>query len=251
MSKKNRFLCKLSALVLFVCVALPLNAVSLYWENPRTISSASATCLFPKSVWSQNNANGAVFWEETDASSKQVYLSCAITQNGSVWNTKNRFAGPFAYSGDVPDMYSVVMGDDSSILLATVSIDGVIELSVSHDGGVTPIETITVYWLNGNSEELTLYSDGSYYSSGWVRYYDAGGGAYAGADGTTLYASMPQIGAAGSSMQHGLSSQGSGRPVEISSSDGSTYYDASGTAYYDQGDGTFVDSNGDVFNVEW
>ena len=137
MSKKNRFLCKLSALVLFVCVALPLNAVSLYWENPRTISSASATCLFPKSVWSQNNANGAVFWEETDASSKQVYLSCAITQNGSVWNTKNRFAGPFAYSGDVPDMYSVVMGDDSSILLATVSIDGVIELSVSHDGGAS------------------------------------------------------------------------------------------------------------------
>ena len=122
---------------------------------------------------------------------------------------------------------------------------------VSHDGGVTPIETITVYWLNGNSEELTLYSDGSYYSSGWVRYYDAGGGAYAGADGTTLYSSMPQIGAAGSSLQHGLSSQGSGRPVEISSSDGSTYYDASGTAYYDQGDGTFVDSNGDVFNVEW
>ena len=117
--------------------------------------------------------------------------------------------------------------------------------------GITPVNSITVYWLNGNAETLTKYSDGNYYSSGWVMYHDAGGGAYAGADGTTLYASQPQVGTAGSSLQHGLSSQGSGRPVEISSSDGSVYYDESGVGYYDQGDGTYVDDNGDVFHVTW
>ena len=82
-------------------------------------------------------------------------------------------------------------------------------------------------------------------------YFDAGGGAFAGVDGTTLYTSQPQLGTAGSSLQHGLQSQGSRRPVEISSPDGDVYYDESGVAYYDQGDGTFVDSNGDVFDVVW
>jgi len=55
----------------------------------------------------------------------------------------------------------------------------------------------------------------------------------------------------GASLQHGLTSQGSNRPVEISSSDGSTYYDESGMVYYEQSDGTFVDGNGDVFDVTW
>ena len=117
--------------------------------------------------------------------------------------------------------------------------------------GNTPIGSITLYWLNGNEETLTKYSDGNYYSSSGVMYFDAGGGAFAGSDGTTLYSSMPQLGSAGSSMNHGLSSQGSGRPVQVSSDDGGVYYDESGTAYYPQDDGTYVDSNGDVFNVEW
>jgi len=121
----------------------------------------------------------------------------------------------------------------------------------SASSGISPVGSITVYWLNGNAETLTKYSDGNYYSSGWVMYTDAGGGAYAGADGTTLYASQPQLGTAGSSLTHGLESQGSKRPVEISSSDGSVYYDGSGVAYYPQGDGTYVDSNGDVFDVVW
>ena len=118
-------------------------------------------------------------------------------------------------------------------------------------GNITPVNSFTVYWLNGNADTLTEYSDGSLYSSGWVRYEDAGGGAYAGADGTTLYTYMPEFGTAGSSQMHGLSSQGSGRPVEVQSTDGDVFYDDAGVAYYSQGDGTYIDENGDVFNVEW
>ena len=121
----------------------------------------------------------------------------------------------------------------------------------STNDSLTPVGSITVYWTNGNAETLTQYSDGNYYSDGWVQYFDAGGGAFAGADGTTLYTTQPQLGTAGSSLTHGLTSQGSGRPVEISSSDGDVYYDESGTAYYAQEDGTYVDSNGDVFDVQW
>ncbi len=117
--------------------------------------------------------------------------------------------------------------------------------------GITPVESFTAYWLNGNGETLTKYSDGSYYSDSWVQYYDAGGGAFAGADGSTLYSTMPEVGTAGGSLVHGLESQGSRRPVEITSDDGDVYYDQSGTTYYQLDDGTYVDSNGDVFDVVW
>lgn len=112
-------------------------------------------------------------------------------------------------------------------------------------------DSITVWWLNGNTEILTPYSDGSYYSSDWVQYWYAGGGAYAGADGTTLYSSEPQLGNSDEEEEnHGLVSQGSGRPVEIFEG-GGAFYDEEGMEYYRQDDGTFIDENGDVFNQEW
>ena len=123
--------------------------------------------------------------------------------------------------------------------------------SNSSSGQAQAVNSFTVYWQNGNADTLTQYSDGTFRSSGGVQYFDAGGGAYAGSDGTTLYINEPEIGTAGSSLQHGLSSQGSGRPVQISSDDGKYYYDASGQVYYPQDDGTWIDGNGDVFNEEW
>ena len=123
-------------------------------------------------------------------------------------------------------------------------------VSTENSGVYATGNPFTVYWLNGNGETLTPYSDGNYYSSSWVQYWPTGGGAYAGADGTTLYESAPVIGGTGSEESHGLSSQGSGRPVQIFAG-GGAYYDESGTEYYKQDDGTFIDENGDVFNVEW
>ncbi|MBO7709842.1 MAG: SH3 domain-containing protein [Lachnospiraceae bacterium] len=107
-----------------------------------------------------------------------------------------------------------------------------------------------VYWTNGNGEYLTPYSDGSYYSSSGVKYWATGGGAYAGDDGTTLYDSMPNLGGTGENESHGLVSQGSGRPVQVFAG-GGAFYDESGTEYHRLDDGTFVDSNGDYFNMEW
>ena len=111
---------------------------------------------------------------------------------------------------------------------------------------------ITVYWLNGNGETLTPYSDGCYYSPGWVQYYYAGGGAYAGADGSTLYSEVPNLtnDTGDDTENHGLESQGSKRPVEIFAGGGG-YYDESGVEYQRQDDGTYIDSNGDVFDVVW
>ncbi len=49
---------------------------------------------------------------------------------------------------------------------------------------------------------------------------------------------------------YGLESQGSGRPVTVTFS-GGAYYGDDGLEYYNQNDGTFMDENGDMYNVVW
>lgn len=223
--------------------------------------------------------NGQDFgWYQVDYNGGTGYVSSAYlsdtapaakpqtSKTGSASNSSLTFTGVattvYAMSGTAVTIYKATDGNwydgngtkftwltDSK--LTNEGGDSFTTYNTTSGGTVPTGSSITVYWTNGNAETLTQYSDGNYYSSSGVMYFDAGGGAYAGADGTTLYTQQPQLGTAGSSLTHGLSSQGSGRPVEVTSSDGGVYYDNSGTAYYAQGDGTFVDSNGDVFNVEW
>lgn len=54
-------------------------------------------------------------------------------------------------------------------------------------------DSFTVFWMNGNTTDLTLYDDGYYYSSDWVRYTWNGDGTYSGADGSTLYSTEPTL----------------------------------------------------------
>ena len=115
------------------------------------------------------------------------------------------------------------------------------------EGPVPTGNTTTLYWLNGNAAILTEYSDGNLYSEEGVIYWSNGHGTYSGDDGSTLYTQMPDP---VSGTQHGLTSQGSGRPVLVIL-DGDTYRDPDGTTYTEQEDGTFVADNGDVFNVAW
>ena len=120
----------------------------------------------------------------------------------------------------------------------------------------------TCYDGNGNIQGLLVpYSDGYYHSNDSMRYTDNGDGSYYGIDtGDTLYDYNPEYQVpedvyesdgsdedeANSSIY--LESQGSGRPVYVFPG-GGAYYDSDGTEYYNNGDGTFTDENGDVFDV--
>ena len=119
------------------------------------------------------------------------------------------------------------------------------------NSGTNPVPTkdsFVVYWENGNADTLTRYTDGCYYSSSGVQYVDAGAGIYSGIDGTKLYVYQPDL---TSGSQHGLSSQGSGRPVTVNQDEYGTFRDSNGIVYYGNGDGTWTSENGDVFNQEW
>ena len=114
-------------------------------------------------------------------------------------------------------------------------------------GPVPTDKTETAYFLNGNTTTLTEYSDGNLYSDDGVLFFSNGSGTYSGVDGSTLYTQMPDP---VSGTQHGLVSQGSGRPVLIILN-GDTFKDPDGIVYTEQEDGTFVADNGDIYNVAW
>ena len=131
------------------------------------------------------------------------------------------------------------------------SANGDVFTTYNPNSGSNPVPTndsFVVYWENGNGDTLTRYTDGCYYSSSGVQYVDAGGGIYSGVDGTTLYVYQPDL---TSGAQHGLSSQGSGRPVTVNQDEYGTFRDSDGLVYYGNGDGTWTCENGDVFDMVW
>ncbi len=110
-------------------------------------------------------------------------------------------------------------------------------------------ETFTAFWANGNTTELTKYSDGFYYSTEWIRYVDNYDGTFSGNDGTTLYEFDPFETANNRQDEFFyLESQGSRRPANVQSYEGN-FIDEEGNLYYDNGDGTMTDEYGDVFDI--
>ena len=116
------------------------------------------------------------------------------------------------------------------------------------------------FWGNGNGTTLVPYSDGYYYSSEWVRYTDNGDGSYSGADGTTLYDYDPISGTPDDALEadtrnysHKLLSQETGAAVIVQaySATDHEWFDSKGTAYQDNGDGTFTDFYGNDYDVLW
>lgn len=108
--------------------------------------------------------------------------------------------------------------------------------------------TVNAFWLNGNGETLTQYSDGYYYSNAGVRYYYSDG-LYYGADGTKLYSYEQNLGGYSDDADINLTSRGSGRPVDISDNGYGEYIDDEGNYYEDNGDGTFTDEDGNLYDA--
>ena len=58
----------------------------------------------------QNNKS-FVFWQEIDSKNGQIWLSARVYENDVSFYENKRFAGPFEYHGEVPDIYSVTTVD--------------------------------------------------------------------------------------------------------------------------------------------
>lgn len=101
-----------------------------YWEEPAVVSSGEAR--FPRTV--TDGETSYAFWQEIDSASKKIYLSVLMVREDGTRSKKERFAGPFSYSGEIPDLYSVAVSYTGKVAVAALSSESRISTFVSDDG---------------------------------------------------------------------------------------------------------------------
>ena len=125
--------------LLFALLA-PSVSQTLFWEKPRALVDGEAR--FPSLI--QLDDGPVAIWQEAEgggqardgsAAEGQIWLSLARWTKGD-WETRRRFAGPFAFRGAEPSIFTAT-GEGSRLAVATAKGDGQIEVLVSQDGGET------------------------------------------------------------------------------------------------------------------
>ncbi|MDY6031242.1 MAG: SpoIIE family protein phosphatase [Treponemataceae bacterium] len=122
LSLKNIFI----ICVFIACFSTPILAQDFYWEDPLKISSNSS--MFPSFATNNNPENmvSVLIWQNVvqNRSKKEIYLSAKIysESNGiQSWVVKENFAGPFTFSGEVPNISSVSVNKNGVIAVAVLS----------------------------------------------------------------------------------------------------------------------------------
>lgn len=118
-----------SFLLFFSCFFVNASAEELFWENPVSFSTADSR--FPSVVKSKKDAY--IFWQEIDASSNTIYLSCRHYFSKDVYADNKRFCGPVKYSNEVPEIYSAAISESGVVVVATVSADNELTIYSSND----------------------------------------------------------------------------------------------------------------------
>lgn len=122
---KNRIVC----IILLFLLVLPLCAADFYWENPISVSQGYA--CFPTSAKNTSSVDeiSVVLWQE--AVNGNIFLSSQILSERGTrgeWLTKSRFAGPFPYSGDVPQISSVAVNNRGVVAFTAISAPNTISI---------------------------------------------------------------------------------------------------------------------------
>ncbi|MBQ1832185.1 MAG: SpoIIE family protein phosphatase [Treponema sp.] len=132
--KKRLLLCSL--MLILTCGTAVFAQQKLYWDEPRVITSRELDCRFPSVVSGRTKKSpvSAAFWEEIDSENKQIYISASCTTTGNSWTAGKRFAGPFEYSGTVPEIFSAAETDNGKIAVAVLSDTNEISVYTSTNG---------------------------------------------------------------------------------------------------------------------
>lgn len=137
----------LAVLVPLVCFPLfllssglrtELDAQSLYWEEPVRLSRGAG--VFPQAVRAgpADAERVVAVWQESEASAtaSQAWLSMVSYGDGPEV-VRNRFAGPFAFSGSIPVLFSLARDQAGLMAIAVASGANALTFYQSVDGGIS------------------------------------------------------------------------------------------------------------------
>ena len=134
--------CKIQLLVMW-CLVAPLVSVAaqlkqLYWEAPAPITRTNSQ--FNTVVGDGRNAY--CFFEEAEVAKGGGRLWIAMqTFSAQGWSAPKRIAGPFSYSGELPDCFSVALNKQHVLAVAVAVSDTSLRVYTSTDGGASFSET--------------------------------------------------------------------------------------------------------------
>lgn len=132
---------------LFVFYALPAYSQStFYWDSAKTISARDSR--FPRTV--DYNGKSFVFWEEVDSASNQIWISQRTYNTIGQYTDNIRFAGPFSYSGEVPDIYSAAVSSSGTVIVAVSSSDQGIKIYSSKNN----CESFQEHFISSNQSMI-------------------------------------------------------------------------------------------------
>ena len=154
---------RILVLIVFFLLSVAVPARDFYWENPESVGTSNSQ--FPSSA--TNGSISVVVWQDVIPNARSdggtIWLSCRV-HDGTDWRYHERFAGPVAYSGDVPSIVSVSVDAKGRILIPAVTGVDVISVFISEDRGAQ----FTEYSLSGEDiglvgPRLHVRADGGYF----------------------------------------------------------------------------------------
>lgn len=104
-----------------------------YWESPERIQNSNVE--FPNSV--SNGKISVAVWQESDKKNETIYLNSLYWDQDGTYKKNIHFAGPFSYSGELPDVHHEAINKDGVIVVTTLSSLNLINIHTSRDGGKT------------------------------------------------------------------------------------------------------------------
>ena len=121
--------------ILFSTFSLGLFSQDFYWEAPVSISRSHA--YFPSFAKSSATGNDSIIiWQEVE--NNAIWISTAVyrfTGQGYEWVKNERFAGPFPFSGEIPQISTVAMNKRGQIACAIIADTHTISVYSSSDSG--------------------------------------------------------------------------------------------------------------------
>lgn len=128
---------KYISLIFIIFISSIVFATDFYWDDPYPLTDTDSR--FPQSLSNGKDLSkpSIIYWEEVDSKKSILYISSMKTYDGENWEKVERFAGPYEYSGDVPDQYSVTKNEDGIIAVAVLTGANTLSVFTSYDDGDT------------------------------------------------------------------------------------------------------------------
>ncbi len=134
----------IASLVLATLLSTPATAAipDFYWENQVRLSKG--TGAYPQAV--STSGRVVALWQESVSSDDggTSWLSLTSYIPGGPAERRDRFAGPFTYSGDAPVLFSAAADGNGTMMVAVSSGERSISLYSSKDGGLSFSEPIVI-----------------------------------------------------------------------------------------------------------